>query len=486
MNSRHPFNSRTDRSRLVFRLPSTPIEDAYNTLLEIGLYEPTVVQCIHMITEHTLGDMEIIPHRVSMKTTDVNTENSDESFTAEFKRHLQLYYFSFARDAIFAMLIYGFVPWRCQNVNAQTIVPIVLSPGTFTWDVIANDMKKETTSRYNANSAVLPLIYNVKPVNQRASKSPDVPITHIHAVFRPNNNIMEKSQFYNTPVTPIAHLIGEYKALAEARIRRSHADGWNTRARIITTSNPPKNDSNQPTRSLFDGHADGVNKMFPDPVHMQSYAAFEGGLQRMLCPSDFTLNTPIIKAEFQQDDDHKPCTYNLPPHSAVIPAPTLQPIEDIGFLTSTFQRHACTLLGVPPLMISLESNGQEQTSKGHHNTESIKFQSQSFLRKINSIRKEVEHLLSDVYFTIYGQRVDLRIVPTSSMKQEISDVSEYLALLDRIMAQANADRETSTHEEPSNTQPHLRRRGATEREIDDVVRKTNLTLLKSFHLRTQV
>lgn len=485
MNRKLFYNRRPEHLESTVGLPITCIEDAYNTLLEIGLYEPTTVQCIRIITEHVLGDMEITPQRICTKSSDTKTENTNESFTTEFKSHLQLYYFAFAKDAIFAMLIYGFVPWRCQTVNSQTTVPIVLPPGTFTWDVIVNDMKKETTSRYNASSAVLPLIYNVKPINQRTSKSPDIPTTHIHVVFHPNNNIMEKSLFYNTPVTPIAHLIGEYKALTEARIRRSHADGWNTRARIITTSNPPKNDSNQPTRSLFDDHMDNVNKIFPDPIHMQSYVAFEGGLQRMLCPSEFTRNTPIIKAEFQQGDDHKPYTYNLPPHTAVIPAPTLQPIEDVESLISAFQHHVCSLFSVPPHMMSLHSNTQGQKTNDHHNTESIKFQSQSFLRRISSIRKEVEYLLSDVYFTIYAQRVHMKIVPTSSMKQEISDVSEYLALVDRILAQANTEKETSTCEDPSSKQPPPKRRGAIDREIDEVVKKTNLSLLKSFNLRTQ-
>lgn len=51
-------------------------------------------------------------------------------------------------------------------------------------------------------------------------------------------DICTNSMLYATVVSPLAHLIVDYKNLRQAQIRRSHADAWNTQSHLITTFKP--------------------------------------------------------------------------------------------------------------------------------------------------------------------------------------------------------------------------------------------------------
>lgn len=51
-------------------------------------------------------------------------------------------------------------------------------------------------------------------------------------------DICTNSMLYATVVSPLSHLIVDYKNLRQAQIRRSHADAWNTQSHLITTFKP--------------------------------------------------------------------------------------------------------------------------------------------------------------------------------------------------------------------------------------------------------
>lgn len=58
--------------------------------------------------------------------------------------------------------------------------------------------------------------------------------------------ISMNSMMYATVVSPLSHLLVDYKNLRQAQIRRSHADAWNTQSHLITTFKPGSSSNNVP------------------------------------------------------------------------------------------------------------------------------------------------------------------------------------------------------------------------------------------------
>lgn len=73
--------------------------DSYSLLLELALQEPTIQNCLKIVESTCLAQGFSV--RIEKKNV-----------SEEFQHHLQKYYLPFLSDAIRAMHVYGFVPWR--------------------------------------------------------------------------------------------------------------------------------------------------------------------------------------------------------------------------------------------------------------------------------------------------------------------------------------------------------------------------------------
>ena len=84
-------------------------------------------------------------------------------------------------------------------------------------------------ARYHNDDTLL-VVYRVNPL-AGAWKEEDINV-YVHTP--PGLDVSQNSALHATVASPLAHLLVDYKNLRQAQLRRSHADAWNTTAKVIT------------------------------------------------------------------------------------------------------------------------------------------------------------------------------------------------------------------------------------------------------------
>jgi hypothetical protein len=74
----------------------------------------------------------------------------------------------------------------------------------------------------------------------------------IYIAQPPALDVSTNSNLYATVPSPLSYLLSDYKNLREAQKRRSHADAWNTTARLVSTFRPNLRIQDDPTQYLMD------------------------------------------------------------------------------------------------------------------------------------------------------------------------------------------------------------------------------------------
>ena len=74
----------------------------------------------------------------------------------------------------------------------------------------------------------------------------------IHITTPPGLDVAVNSSLYATVPSPLSSLLTDFKNLREAQKRRSHADAWNTTARLVSTFHPNLRVQDDPTQYLMD------------------------------------------------------------------------------------------------------------------------------------------------------------------------------------------------------------------------------------------
>ncbi len=133
-------------------------------------------------------------------------------------------------QAVRAFFTYGFVPWvvrRLDEDEGGNEIPEVLCNGTFHWytEVPSRD---PTALRQQKNTGLV--AYRVQITAPLEVKDNDVDI-FVHTA--PALDVSSNSMIYATVPSPLSHILADYKNLRQAQIRRSHADSWNTTAKLI-------------------------------------------------------------------------------------------------------------------------------------------------------------------------------------------------------------------------------------------------------------
>jgi hypothetical protein len=234
----HPLNQGMHRARQQSR--QHDIQESQVLLLELITTEPTVLQCFKIIESTCLSQ-------------GIFCRIGGEEVSPRFQRFLEDHYVSFCRSAIRAMFTYGFVPWRTRRLAKGDDIPEVLPPGTFSWHTeVGSDEQGRAPGMYRPHAPKRKrrpeqgqlataddddsrlVVYRITP-SAGGVREEDV------AVFittPPALDVTTNSSLYATVPSPLAYILSDYKNMREAQKRRSHADAWNTTARIVSTFKP--------------------------------------------------------------------------------------------------------------------------------------------------------------------------------------------------------------------------------------------------------
>ncbi len=197
------------------------IEESRQLLWELMAHEPTVLQC--------LGIME-----ATCLSQGLFCKIGGERCGDDFQRFLDRHYAPFCRQAIRAIIAYGFVPWRVRRLRkGGDEVPEVIPMGTFTWTTEIPSVQSSNAPRQDPDPGLV--TYRVRLTAQMGIKDEDV---ELFVVYPPALDVSVNSMLYATVSSPMAHVLTDYKNLRQAQIRRSHADSWNTTAKMICSFKP--------------------------------------------------------------------------------------------------------------------------------------------------------------------------------------------------------------------------------------------------------
>lgn len=366
-------------------LRSMDIMESEKLLLELSSYEPTIQHCFKVIEDTCLSQ-------------GIFCKIEGKPVSDDFLEHIEEFYTPFCRHAIRAMCTYGFVPWHVRRLKSGDLVPEVLPPGTFTWFTDVNrNVTEAGRSEVGGHSTSVKhkyahmhehetcmVIYRVKPTSG-TFKEENI---HVYMFKVPDLDVMPNSVMYSTVISPMAHLLTDYKALRQGQIRRSHADAWNTTAKVITEFDPKLRVEDNPTQYLMDF------------VHEDYYVPPSGG-KNMYPPFEahnVWQREQVIRRQFNTNPStHYPEVFALPRDHRLTQQTRLDPCEDIVFLYEKFRKDACSILGVPWEMIS----GGGGKSNQNESKKKTMASGRLFSTSMQDYCKHLQRLLKHVYSVIY-------------------------------------------------------------------------------------
>lgn len=208
-----------EMARVRSGMRSRDISESKHLLWELVTHEPTVLQCFNILESTCLAQGLFCK---------IGGERCGEGFQKFLDRH----YVPFCRQAVRAMFTYGFVPWTVRRLESGDRIPEILCNGTFHWftEVPPRDAGAVHQQRLRGNVS-----YRVQITAPLDVKDGEV---EIYPHTPPSLDVSVNSMLYATVPSPLAHVLIDYKNLRQAQIRRSHADAWNTTAKLICSFKP--------------------------------------------------------------------------------------------------------------------------------------------------------------------------------------------------------------------------------------------------------
>jgi hypothetical protein len=386
------------------------IAESQGLLLELVTSEPTILQCFKVIEATCLSQ-------------GVFCRVSGTEVTEKFQRFIDDHYVPFCKTAIVAMYTYGFVPWRLRRVGRGDLVPEVLPAGTFTWYTeVGPDEQESNPSRYQGGSTKNRkrsssggldeddlsrlVVYRIKP-SAGGVREEDV---SIYISTPPSLDVSGSSSLYATVPSPLSSLLTDYKNLREAQKRRSHADAWNTTARLLSTFKPSMRVEDNPSQYLMDF------------VHENYYAPPEVG-QSLFPPiqaHNVWQREHVMRRQFTETpSNHHPEVYALPRDHDVVAQQTLTPCEDMQFLLEKYRHDVSALTGVPHEMISGRGGG------GHETVRKTMASGRIFSTNMHEVCRHLQVLLRRVYSAAYGTTAsDIEFVLVPMPRLEVETIAD--------------------------------------------------------------
>ena len=376
-------------------------------LLELVTAEPTLTQCFKVIESTCLSQ-------------GIQCRLDGRGVSDDFQRHIDEFYMPFCKAAIRAMFAYGFVPWRLRKIAKGDEVPEVLPAGTFSWHTeigpveqgrapVRYGQRRPLKLRYQ-NDDTLMVVYRLSP-SAGAWKEEDV---HLYITTPPGLDVAQNSQLHATVPSPLSHLLVDYKNLRQAQIRRSHADAWNTTAKVIAQFDPKQRTDDEPTHSYMD-FAD-ERWYAPPSLGQAQYPP--------LAAHNVWQREQIIRRQFDDaPSTHTPDVYALPRDHTLAPQVMLTPCEDLAWLLDKFRRDVASVTGVPYEMIIGQSSGRETVRK-------TMASGRLFSTNMHEICRHLQTLLAQVYRRTYRHdaRVEFTLVPMPRL--EVETIADFKVLFE--------------------------------------------------------
>ena len=362
-------------------------------LWELVTHEPTVLQCFNVI-EATCMAQGLFCRIDGEKCSD------------KFQKFVDRHYGTFCRQAIRASLVYGFVPWVVRRLDDGNEVPEVLPNGTFHWYTEIPSKSAQAVVQQENPGLVT---YRVKVTSPLDVKDEDV---NVHVFVQPSLDVSVYSMLYATVPSPMSHILIDYKNMRQAQIRRSHADAWNTTAKLICKFKPTVRVQEDPTSALMD---------FADDPFMSS--GLYGGMPlfAQLAATNLWTRDAQIRKQFETaPGTHQPDVFTLPRDHDVHQQPMLEPCEDLEFLLRKFQRDVCAVMGVPEDIIGIVGKG----GGGVESTSKTIATGRVFTTNMQNLCRQLGALMAKVYKSIYGKdEAEFILIPMPRLEvQSIADL----------------------------------------------------------------
>jgi hypothetical protein len=391
------------------------IQESQCLLLELVTSEPTIIQCFKIIESTCLSQ-------------GIFCRLQGSEVSEKFQRFLDDHYIPFCKAAIRAMYTYGFVPWRRRRLGKGDEIPEVLPPGTFSWHTEVGPAEQErapgrfqSAPRKRREPSRHPLltvdddesrlvVYRVTP-SAGGVREEDV---QVYITTPPALDVSTGSSLYATVPSPLSYLLSDYKNLREAQKRRSHADAWNTTARIVSTFKPNLRTEDNPSQYLMD---------FVHEDHYSAPAIGESLFPSLQAHNVWQREHVMRRQVMDTPSNHHPEVYALPRDHDVVPQPRLDPCEDLNFLLDKYRRDVSALTGVPHEMIIGRDNGNHETVRKTIASGRI------FSTNMHEICRHLQTLLRTVYCEIYAARpedVEFLLVPMPRL--EIETIQDFKVL----------------------------------------------------------
>ena len=383
------------------------IAESQALLWELVTSEPTILQCFKVIEATCLSQGLFCRVRGSV-------------VTEKFQRFIDDHYAPFCKTAIVAMYTYGFVPWRLRKLGKGDSVPEVLPPGTFSWytEVGPNEQASDpgrfrpppsagSKRKLDDDSSRL-VVYRIQP-SAGGVREEDVVL---HITTPPALDVSVNSSLHATVPSPLASLLTDYKNLREAQKRRSHADAWNTTARLVSTFKPTMRVEDNPTQYLMDFVHE--NYYAPPAIGQSLFPPFQA--------HNVWQREHVMRRQFTDTpSNHHPEVYALPRDHDVVPQPTLAPCEDLVFLLDKYRHDVSALTGVPHEMISGRGGGSHETIRKTMASGRI------FSTNMHEVCRHLQALLCQVYSRTFPDtlpsEVEFVLVPMPRLEVEtIQDI----------------------------------------------------------------
>ena len=394
------------RHRMNSRLQD--IQESLHLLLEIVTLEPTMQQCFKVIESTCLSQ-------------GIHCRVDGSAITPAFQKHLDEFYIPFCKAAVRAFFTYGFVPWRARRISKGDEVPEVIPAGTFEWHTEIGPVeqgrvpsrygdRRPIRMRYNDDDTRM-VIYRVTPT-AGGWKEDDI---HVYIYHPPSLEISTGSNLHATVPSPLAHIINDYRNIRRAQIRRSHADAWNTTAKLITTFEPKLRVEDNPTQYLMDFVHE--NYFAPPALGQSMFPPFEA--------HNVWQRESIIRKQFNDNPStHVPDVYALPRDHLVVPQPMLKPCEDLAWMLDKYRRDVCGITGVPYEMVAGRDSG------GHETVRKTIASGRLFSTNMHELCRHLQSLLTPVYREIYGRASDVEFVLTPMPRLEVETIQDLKVLFE--------------------------------------------------------
>ena len=400
------------------------IQESQGLLLELVTSEPTILQCFKIIESTCLSQGVFC----RLQGTEVSPR---------FQRFLDDHYLPFCKTAIRAMFTYGFVPWRTRTLGKGDVVPEVLPAGTFGWhtELGPDEQQRAPNGRYGGQAPkkrqrrqasgtepadtqlAVPddddsrlVVYRITP-SAGGIREEDV---FVYISTPPALDVSANSSLYATVPSPLSYLLTDYKNLREAQKRRSHADAWNTTARIVSTFKPNLRQEDNPSQYLMD---------FVHEDHYAAPAIGESMFPNFQAHNVWQREHVMRRQIMETPSNHHPEVYALPRDHDVVAQPHLDPCEDLTFLLDKYRRDVSALTGVPHEMIIGRDNGNHETVRKTIASGRI------FSTNMHEICRHVQALLRNVYCEIYSAKpedVEFLLIPMPRL--EIETIQDFKVL----------------------------------------------------------